>query len=352
MKKLYNKALVYQAFYNARWPLLAGGLFIGFITYIINVNTIGSLRNDISTLASDTVYGIDFLFILALCGVLFVIYVTITGFNKRNTIMFLNSGPFTKESIKKNELLLLFGSLLLLISIYIYISVCMIFSQRELFSISSYLYPTLIFNLLKIFLVGTAFICYLEFWDMLFSNTFMTIIAMGAAPITVYYIMCFIMYISSTIPYKFSYASIDSSENYMNSIGIFMFQQKPFKDYFINNYILIFITLIICIIILLFTIFYLNKRSSIEKMNKFFIFPIVEKITFSIVSFCVALPIIAFIAKLYEEFVLLDGTNNYQYIISVDNIKATLYLGVYVVIAILLAFIINKILKKIIKRFI
>lgn len=354
MKKLYNKALMYQSFYNGKWALITGALLLVIFTISDFNSKIWNLKGDISALRGDTYYGASGIIIMAVCAILFVLYVMVTGFNKRNNIMFLTSGPYSKEEIKRNELLFLLCSLLFLVSIFAYINFCMIFKERELFSISSSLLATVVFDIFKLILFGVAFICYLEFMDMFFSNTFVTIISMVALPSSLFIFIAVLFNISTVMPARVTY--LNYLEKYLypivDSFRLLITTDRPFL--FVSpSYYLIPIVIVMSGIIIAFTLIkFINVKISLEKMSKIYTFPVVEKITYWVISLCLSSAIVMFtLDDLYYRYIY--TVNNHQNLVTYyNNFQGTMYLILAIIIIVILAFIIQKVTKKMIKKFI
>lgn len=120
MKKYYNKALFYQSFYNVKWGILGGVILFFLLVYYNTSISLGNVKYSISNLESNYIYLNTEVFVLSLFLLILLVYVMITGFNKRNNITFITGGPYTKEEVKKNEFLFLFLTLCLFV-IYGYV---------------------------------------------------------------------------------------------------------------------------------------------------------------------------------------------------------------------------------------
>lgn len=305
MKKLYNKALFYQYLYTGKWPILFGVIIFFISTYGETQSMFSSLKINISLIASNKMEprGISYLFII--CVALFVIYIFITGFNKRNNLTFLNSSPFTRKEIKQNEILFLLLSLIIFVFIFLYVNICLYYNQRELLSISSMYISTLVNDTLRLFYIGFLFIIYLEFMDMIFSNTVFTIISMMIFPFTI--IINFLsivsildslgIYISSNYIINSILSKVENSIRYL-IIGIL----NPS----LIEKIMIYLVLSLIIVLGLIFIDKINKKFTINNINKFFNFIIVKKIflwitSLSIVNFIFNIIIASCMNKFYYE---------------------------------------------------
>lgn len=118
MKKLYNKALFYQYLYTGKWPILFGVIIFFIATYGETKSMFSIFKINISSLASNKMEPRGILYLFIICVALFMIYIFITGFNKRNNLTFLNSSPFTRKEIKQNEILFLLLSLIIFVFIF------------------------------------------------------------------------------------------------------------------------------------------------------------------------------------------------------------------------------------------
>ena len=113
MKKYYNKALFYQSFYNGKWGILGGSILFFLIMYSSMSGNLNNLKYQISNLEGNSIYLNSSFFVISTFLIILLVYVMITGFNKRNNITFITSGPYTKEEVKRNEFLFLFFTLCL-----------------------------------------------------------------------------------------------------------------------------------------------------------------------------------------------------------------------------------------------
>ena len=149
MKKLYNKALMYQFFYLGKWALLVSVILYGIFTYSLVNNNLVYLRSKISLYSENPFFGSNTLdnlnsyYVIWLYLIIFLLYIVVTGFNKRNNMTFLTSGPYSKEEIKKNEILFLMICLFLIVFTFIYINICLYVRDNSLLSLASNEYTAL-----------------------------------------------------------------------------------------------------------------------------------------------------------------------------------------------------------------
>lgn len=305
MKKLYNKALFYQYLYTGKWPILFGVIIFFIATYGETKSMFSILKINISSLASNKMEPRGILYLFIICVALFMIYIFITGFNKRNNLTFLNSSPFTRKEIKQNEILFLLLSLIIFVFIFLYVNICLYYNERELLSISSMYISILVNDTLRLFYMGFLFIIYLEFMDMIFSNTVFTIISMMIFPFaiiinflcTVYILDSLGIYISSNYIINNILSKVENSIRYL-IIGIL----NPS----LIEKIMIYLVLSLIIVLGLIFINKINKKFTINNINKFFSFIIVKKIflwitSLSIVNFIFTIIIGSCMNKFYYE---------------------------------------------------
>ncbi|MDY4078801.1 MAG: hypothetical protein SOY42_08450 [Clostridium sp.] len=307
MKKLYNKALFYQYLYTGKWPILFGVIIFFIATYGETQSMFSSLKVNISLLYSNKMEPRGILYLFIICVSLFIIYIFITGFNKRNNLTFLNSSPFTRKEIKQNEILFLLLSLIIFVFIFLYVNICLYYNQRELLSISSMYISTLVNDTLRLFYIGFLFIIYLEFMDMIFSNTVFTIISMMIFPFTIIInFLCIVSILDSLGIYIYNNYIINSIlstvENSIRYLIIGILNPSLIEK------IMIYLVLSLIIVLGLIFINKINKKFTINNINKFFSFIIVKKIFLWITSLSVVNFIFTFIISncmnkfYYEKF--------------------------------------------------
>ena len=183
MKKYYNKALFYQSFYNGKWGILGGSILFFLIMYSSMNSNLNNLKYQISNLEGNSIYLDSSFFVITTFLIILLVYVMITGFNKRNNITFITSGPYTKEEVKRNEFLFLFFTLCLFTLVAAYAIMCVYIRNKELLPYVYNPWVNYIFIIAKIFTLGLAFIVYLSFMDMFFSNLIFTLIALVGFPL-------------------------------------------------------------------------------------------------------------------------------------------------------------------------
>lgn len=190
MKKYLNKGLIYNWFNSAKIPIVIGLLAWGFIGNIIITGELNGVKlrisesfsNDFSTTNIDKYFGL---------GVIFVaVYFIAQGINKRNTAMFLASGPYTKKQIKYNELICILATLSLFVVTYFYIALMAYIRNKHLLSIVDGYWYIIFIEIARIILIGIIGIMFMVTVDLLFSNTVVGFISMTfVMPVSIYLIM-------------------------------------------------------------------------------------------------------------------------------------------------------------------
>jgi len=272
MRKYLNKGLLYEWFTASKMPILIGLVTWGFIARRILGSYISIKRDDIAGAESNHFMAADLgdYFIL---GVIFLaIYSFASGVSKRNTTMFLCSGPFTKRQIKINELICLLITLGLFIIMYIYIAVTIYVKNNELMSIVNWYPQVILIEVVRLFLFGIIGILLMIEIDSLFSNSIIAyfgMIALGVATIVI------IIKCRTIVSYFGSYGAtmdkIFGNIVYGNSkrLSILFFGGPYYSgDSGIIFKGIIFSIVIIGVMLLIFNV--LEKRAKLETINKIF----------------------------------------------------------------------------------
>lgn len=349
MKKYYNKALFYQSFYNSKWGILGGAILLFLVTYYNGKQAFRDTAHRISIFNDNNLYLENFTLILFMFLSILIVYIMIIGFNKRNNITFIMSGPYTREEIKKNEFLFLFSTLCLFTLVIAYVNMCLYIKNSELLFFIYNPWSIFIATLIKVFTLGLTFIVYLSFMDMFFSNLIVTLIAIIGFPISIllnlsilrriyfYNINSYEEIISTKI-----YNIIDSIFSYINDIIDFIF-----NSFFFYNELWKFYTIVCTFLIISILIYYIskfiNKKITINNINKFFIVPLVGKITVFTVVFS---------ALLLVSYYVIFSIGFSYILLNMNNFKYTLYLTVVLVLLILVAIALTKVAVKKINKYI
>ncbi|MEI3338090.1 MAG: hypothetical protein V8R02_11680 [Clostridium sp.] len=305
MKKLYNKALFYQYLYNGKWIILFGIIIFYISVYGETQNLFTALKSNISSIYTNKMDSRSILYLFIMCVILFGIYIFTTGFNKRNNLTFLNASPFTRKEIKKNEILFLLYSLSIFVFIFIYMNLCLYYNQRELLSISyNYIY-VLISDTLRLIFIGCLFIVYLEFMDMIFSNTIFTIIAMIIFPLAfICNFLCIVSILENIELFSFS-GIINSVLSKIENIIISYLLLGRYDITKIES-IITYLFLLLIIVVGFILIDKINKKFTINNLNKFFSFAIVKKIfiwvtSLSVVNLIISMLFNKYMYEIYNE---------------------------------------------------
>lgn len=291
MKKLFNKALMYQNYYTGKLPLFLGlGMFL-MLSFSEISNEIRMVTYSIDSLSTNKMNVQYFPVYFLSWVILFCIYFAITGLHKKSIMGFLYSGPFTKEEIKINQILFLFISNILICLTYIYVFLCCSYSQREIIPYISNYYQVFIRDTVKLFVCGTAFISYIILIDTLFSNIVVQLIAVNIGP---FLGLVPIKFINDIWLYVFHISNLDMSErgfsavliqeinNVLNNLYRFVVGYSPNTT--IEEIKVIALILVLSAIMFIAAWFF-NKSVEINNTNKLFNFKSIQVVTEFIISF-------------------------------------------------------------------
>lgn len=275
MKKLYNKALIYHNIYSCKWTVLATVLFFSLICFITSNESIRTVKLNICNLSTNKMiidYTTVVFFMFLFLG---IIYVSMKGFKKNSTIEFLMTGPFNKNVILINEIICLCIALSIFLFIYIYFYICQYFRNSELLKLVTNFNELFLWNLFRLLLFGLIFILYLKLLDLLFTNITLVVISMIFIPLMIainllIYGGLFVELFSiGSKSYEWLYITFDKSI-------MFLLDNYYFNDKY--SILPIFLWIILGIILGM-SIYFTNKKYSINNMNKFFSFKQIESFT-------------------------------------------------------------------------
>ncbi|CUO66814.1 hypothetical protein [Clostridium paraputrificum] len=346
MKKYYNKALFYQSFYNGKWGILGGSILFFLIMYSSMNSYLNNLKYQISNLEGNSIYLDSSFFVITTFLIILLVYVMITGFNKRNNITFITSGPYTKEEVKKNEFLFLFFTLCLFTLVAAYAVMCVYIRNKELLPYIYNPWVNYIFIIAKIFVLGLAFIVYLSFMDMLFSNLIFTLIALVGFPIGIFVNLITLgqLYFYKVDQYNsLAFNIYNILRKIIDYIGdVISFITYDYTFYRSSRHILfIIIAYLLGSIFVYYLSKFINKKIIINNINKFFVFPLVGKITVFTGVFSLLLGGLYYIIVLgdFNWFLLKNELyiSNLVYVLGI-----TFILGLIIVVSIYLTQIILK----------
>ena len=347
MRKYLNKGLLYEWFTASKMPILIGLVTWGFIARRILGSYISIKRDDIAGAESNHFMAADLgdYFIL---GVIFLaIYSFANGVSKRNTTMFLCSGPFTKRQIKINELICLLITLGLFIIMYLYIAVTIYVKNNELMSIVNCYPQVILIEVVRLMLFGIIGILLMIEIDSLFSNSIIAyfgMIALGIATISI--IIKFRTIVSYFGSYGATMDKIFGNIIYGKSKKIsILFYGGDFHsdDLGIIFKGIIFLVVIMGIMLLIFNV--LEKRSKLETVSKIFSCKANE----NMIVVYLSLGIGAFVNRLITEIILDGIAYKNGRIQPVLDSNSMIMLAIDVVSIGIITFISYKIIKKILK---
>ncbi|OOM80933.1 hypothetical protein [Clostridium sp. BL-8] len=353
MKKYLNKGLLYEWFNAAKFPILIGLITWGFFAHSILEESVMRIKNMIGTAESNNFTSVDLgkYFIL---GVIFLaIYIFANGNNKRNTTMFLCSGPHTKKQIKFNELICLLITLGLYTLMYIYMAATIYIRNNELMSIVNWFFPVLLLEILRLLLFGTIGILLMIEIDLLFSNSIIAyfgMIALGMSTIFIWYkFRVIVSYFGSygslmdkifgSIVYGHGY-----TDGNFKRLSI-LFHEGSFyiADLDVIFKGMLFLLVIIGVMFFLFNV--LEKRAKLETVSKIFS----SKANENIIVIYLSLGVGAFVNMILVEIILRDWRHmviqGQEYLTS-NSIKM---LSIDLIILALTTFVSYKVLKKILR---
>lgn len=178
MKKYLNKGLMYQWFNSAKAAIMIGIAVWGLIANSMLNSILRQVRGDIAHSYSDYFTSANLPEYIFLGFIFLAIYFISGGMNKRNTTMFLSSGPYTKKQIKYNELIGLLITLILFIVTYIYIATTFYIRNNELLSIVNGYWNIIGIEVIRLILFGMIGILFMLIVDTLFSNSVMALAGM------------------------------------------------------------------------------------------------------------------------------------------------------------------------------
>ncbi|EHJ00883.1 hypothetical protein CDLVIII_4371 [Clostridium sp. DL-VIII] len=351
MKKYLNKGLLYEWFNAAKFPILIGLITWGFFAHSILEESVMRIKNMIGTAQSNNFSSVDLrkYFIL---GVIFLaIYIFANGNNKRNTTMFLCSGPHTKKQIKFNELICLLITLGLYTLMYIYMAATIYIRNNELMSIVNGFFPVTLLEVIRLLLFGTLGILLMIEIDLLFSNSIIAYFGMIALGMSTIFILSKFRVI---ISYFGSYGSLMDSifgnivyghgytDGNFKRLSI-LFCQGPFYVADIDVIFKGILFLMVFIGVMFFIFNVLERRAKLETVSKIFS----SKANENIIVIYLSLGVGAFINMILLEIIFRDWRHmviqGQEYLTS-NSIKM---LSIDLIILALTTFVSYKVLKKI-----
>jgi hypothetical protein len=352
MEKYLNKGLLYAWFNSAKIAISIGMFVWGVISYKIIEGNLMGMKSEIAHNFNNYFYTTT-LNEYVLLGVIFIaIYSIAKGINKRNTEMFLSSGPYTKKQIRFNELICLLVTLILFIVTYIYIAIMISISHKEFLSIVEGYQEIITIEILKITLFGIIGIVFMLIIDSMFSNSAVGFFCMiSIIPVSIFII---IMKICSTISYigvgnKRSLLNliegINPNDEYRKSMPNVLLNKTNMKDITINELSIEVIIALAVIVLMLILYSIVQRKYKLEKCNKIFSSKTNENIIVTLISIG--------IASFGDFFILSDyirgmqGKNGHAPLVGTSLAKG---LGAEIICIMVIGFIAYKIIKRVLRN--
>lgn len=353
MNKYFNKGLLYQWFNSAKASIFLGIIVWGMWFYSRLSNNLESVKYSIADGYSDSYFTIE-LPVYFVLGIVFIaIYYMASGTNKRNTITFLSSGPYTKKQIKYNEFIGLILTLILFVICSIYISGTFYIRNREILAIVNGYINIIGLEVLKIILFGIVGILFMLIVDCLFSNS---IIAASALLLIIPESIVIIFYKVIAI---LRYIDLGNKENIFDKISYLIYGESG--RFYISSVLMeyaqvsqltmgriMFESLIVIFIIaVMFVIFNISQRRyKLENCNKIFSSRMNENIVLILSSIGGGILInVLFIESLMNGRLYANGTFE-----PLSGANMIYMLGVDIFSIAIAAFIIYKIAKRILNK--
>lgn len=353
MKKYLNKGLLYAWFNSAKAPIGIGIFVWGIIANIIIKRNLSMVKNEIAN-NFDNYYHATGLYEYIMLGVIFIgIYSMAKGINKRNTEMFLSSGPYTKKQIKYNELISLLVTLIFFVITYAYIATMSYIGNRELLYIVEGYETIILIEILKIVLFGIIGIISMLIIDSMFSNSVIGFMSMiSIVPFSIFITFMKIVNILGYFGVGDNYSLLDKIElvnpnQEFRRYSKILIDEITVKDITFNNLSIEIVVTAIIIVSLIIIYNIVQRKFRLENCNKIFSSKINEKIIVTIISVAVGS---------FGAFLLLENyINNLQHknggpaLLGENFLKA---FGADIACIAIVAFAIYKILRKIIRNFV
>ena len=357
MKKYLNKGLLYAWFNCAKTPIIIGLFVWGFIANIIIKDNLFQLKRNIASEFSNDLYtiGIDQYFML---GIIFVaIYFISKGINKRNTEMFLSSGPYTKKQIKYNDLISLIITLVFFIITYAYIALMAYVRNREFLAIVEGYKSIMLIEIARITLIGTIGIIFMLIIDSMFSNSVIGVISMiSVAPISIALVIGKFISILSYFGFKENYSLLEGIRrlilgnsiegDYVETFRIILLERESITKITFKQLSIEIIIGLICILIMLIIFNIAQTKYKLECSNKIFSSKTNENIVVILVSAALgSLASFIFVSEFVNDMQHKSG--DYLPLFGLELLKG---LGADILCVAIVGFVGHKIMKKVLKN--
>lgn len=351
MKSYLNKGLLYTWFNAAKVPIIIGILIWAFIADRIIEDELSILKLQISDSFSND-FSTTNLENYVMIGVIFIaIYFISQGINKRNTAMFLSSGPYTKKQIKYNELISILITLVFFVVTYAYIALMACIRHREFLTIVDGYGTIILIEIARIILMGIIGIVFMLIVDLLFSNSVIGFISMiFIIPISIYAVLgklyATLNYSGVLNNFRLSYIINGSNDEFQNYTKKVLLESVSIKDVTVRELSIEIIIALSIISIMIFIFNIAQRRYKLESCNKIFSSRTNENIIVILVSTA--------LGSFASLFFLADFINNMQRknseylpLVGLDLVKG---LGADILCIGIVGFVSYKIMKKILKN--
>lgn len=347
MKKYLNKGLLYEWFNAAKAPILIGLITWGYFAKRMLTWGLADVRNEIGSAQTNGFSAVDLNEYSILGFIFMAIYIFACGVSKRNTTMFLCSGPYTKKQIKINELICLLITLVLFIVMFLYIVATVYIRNSELMFIVIGYPQIILIEVIRLLLFGTIGILLMITIDLLFSNSIMSFFGIAGLIIAT---MCILGKAAAILNYFGAYSRIMDNifgrivNDNLHRTNILFFAGRYRNDqlWLIFKGI-IFLLVIIAIMLFIFNI--AEKRAKLETSNKIFSCKTNENIIVSYLS----LGIGAFVSIIASDIISRNGIHGVRRMVSLSSSDIVRLLTIDVIIIAIITFISYKIIKKVLK---
>lgn len=299
------------------------GIFL-ILSFNIMINNINFVSQNISNFTGNEIMRQEFVIYFLSWLILFSVYFAITGLDKKSSMFFLYSDPFSREEIKRNQILFLFIINIFICLTYAYIFICVSYRNKDIIMYISNYYKMFIKDISRLFISGTAFISYIILMDTLFSSVVLEIIIIITEP------FLFFIGINLANSVCINLSGLDISQSTIIRkiyeiiyciYGYFVGEIKP--EYYKYTELQTIPFIFILILSMFILAWFLNKSAKINNSNKLFIIEKAQVIVeFSFISVLVLFFANILIKILFEGNYLniTKGTSNaISYIVLLSN---------------------------------
>ncbi|MBN7574338.1 hypothetical protein C1H57_08780 [Clostridium sp. 2-1] len=352
MKKYLNKGLLYAWFNSAKAAIFIGLLIWGAVAYEIIKNNLNDVRNGLAN-NFDNYYYTNVWHEYFMLAIIFVaIYFIAKGINKRNTEMFLCSGPYTKKQIRYNEFICLLITLILFVITYVYIAIVSYFGNAEFISVVEGYWNIVTVETSKIILLGIIGIMFMLIIDLMFSNSVIGFISMiSVIPVSISIIIAKVISILEYFGVNKDYSLLDKIEGLDYNVKLrgfceIVFNRISVKDIIIRHLWSEMVSILFIIIIMIIVYSVVQNKYKLENANKIFSSQNNEKILVTLVSTAVGSFASLFLTESFIHSLQLKNGSS-RALIGSDLVKG---LGLDIICIFLIGFIAYKVMKRILKN--